>query len=178
MSLNGGQDDPPMRVGPPISVLVAGINGAVGILAALFRRTRTVRGESLSVSLLNSMIGLLSFQSANYCASGDLPPRTVNDHGIVAPYGLFETADSQVAIAPSNDAVYHKLLDALDLAHLRGHADFATNADRMTPRHAIKSLIEARTKEQTSEYWKQRLNESGVPCGTVLHMRAVLDRKS
>src|SRR3546814_2466112 len=78
-------------------------------------------------------------------------------HGIVAPYGLFETADSQVSIAPSNDAVYHKLLDALDLAHLRGHADFATNADRMTHRHAIKSLIEARTKEQTSEYWIQQI---------------------
>src|SRR3546814_11427269 len=62
MSLNGGQDDPPMRVGPPISDLVAGINGALGILAALLRRTRTGRGESLSVSLLNSMIGLLSFQ--------------------------------------------------------------------------------------------------------------------
>src|SRR3546814_13035570 len=45
----------------------------------------------------------------------------------------------------------------------------------MTHRHAIKSLIEARTKEQTSEYWIQRLNEYGVPCGPVLNMREVFD---
>src|SRR3546814_3805181 len=96
MSLNGAQDDPPMRVGPPISDLVAGINGALGILAALLRRTRTGRGVSMSVILLNSVIGLLSFQAANYLANGDLPPRNGTANGIVAPYGLYQTSDSQV----------------------------------------------------------------------------------
>src|SRR3546814_13895314 len=127
MSLNGGQDDPPMRVGPPISDLVAGINGALGILAALLRRTRTGRGESLRVSLLNSMPGLLSFQATTYFSSGDLPPRTGTDHGIMPPYGLFETADRTVAIAPRNAAVSHNLLDAHPLPPLRGPADVSPN---------------------------------------------------
>ncbi|WP_454695582.1 CaiB/BaiF CoA transferase family protein [Achromobacter aegrifaciens] len=175
MSLNGGEDDPPMRAGPPISDLVAGLNGALGVVAALLRRERTGRGDSISVSLLSSMIGLLSFQASNYFASGELPPRTGNDHGIVAPYGLFETADGQVAIAPSNDAMYEKLLDALELPELRAHPDFQANADRMLNRASIKAAIEARTRQMDSRYWIERLNQYGVPCGQVLNLQEVFD---
>ncbi|MGE8687625.1 MAG: CaiB/BaiF CoA transferase family protein [Achromobacter sp.] len=175
MSLNGGENDPPMRAGPPISDLVAGMNGALGVLAALLRRERTGRGDSISVSLMSSMIGLLSFQAANYFASGELPPRTGNDHGIVAPYGLFETADGQVAIAPSNDAMYEKFLEALELQSLRAHPDFQANADRMLNRESIKAAIEVRTRQESSRYWIERLNQYGVPCGQVLNLREVFD---
>jgi crotonobetainyl-CoA:carnitine CoA-transferase CaiB-like acyl-CoA transferase len=124
---------------------------------------------------MSSMIGLLSFQAANYFASGELPPRTGNDHGIVAPYGLFETADGQVAIAPSNDAMYEKFLDALELQSLRSHPDFQANADRMLNRESIKAAIEARTRQESSRYWIERLNRYGVPCGQVLNLRDVFD---
>ena len=175
MSLNGAESDPPMRAAPPISDLIAGMNGALGVMAALLRRERTGRGDSVSVSLLSSMIGLLSFHAANYFANGQLPARTGNDHGIVAPYGLFETADGQVAIAPSNDAMYEKFLDALELQELRTHPDFQANADRMLNRTSIKAIIEARTRQQSTDYWIERLNRYGVPCGQVKNLQEVFD---
>jgi len=175
MSLNGAESQPPMRAGPPISDLVAGMDGALGIVAALLRRERTGQGDSVSVSLLGSMIGLLSFQASNYFADGRLPARTGNDHGIASPYGLFETADGQVAIAPSNDVVYHKLLDALELSELRADPRFATNADRMRNRGAITEAIQTRTREHTSAHWIERLNRFGVPCGQVLNLQEVFE---
>lgn len=175
MSLNGAESQPPMRAGPPISDLVAGMNGALGIVAALLRRERTGQGDSVSVSLLGSMIGLLSFQASNYFADGRLPARTGNDHGIASPYGLFETADGQVAIAPSNDVVYHKLLDALELPELRTDPRFATNADRMRNRGAITEAIQTRTRQHTSAHWIERLNRFGVPCGQVLNLQEVFE---
>lgn len=173
MSLNGAEGDPPLRAAPPISDLIAGMNGALGVLAALLRRERTGRGDSISVSLLSGMIGLLSFHASNYFADGQLPDRTGNDHGIVAPYGLFETADGQVAIAPSNDGMYQKLLDALGLQALRDHPDFQTNADRMRNRTAIKAIVEDRTRQETSSFWIERLNTYGVPCGQVQNLQEV-----
>lgn len=175
MSLNGAENQPPMRAGPPISDLVAGMNGALGIVAALLRRERTGQGDSVSVSLLGSMIGLLSFQASNYFADGRLPARTGNDHGIASPYGLFETADGQVAIAPSNDVVYHKLLDALEVSELRADPRFATNADRMRNRAAITEAIQTRTRQHTSAHWIERLNRFGVPCGQVLNLQEVFE---
>src|SRR3546814_13718953 len=148
-----------MRAVPPISDLVAGLNGALGVVAALLRRERTGQGETLDVSLLGSMIGLLSFHASNYFASGELPTRTGNDHGIVAPYGLFETADGQVAIAPSNDAMYEKFIVALMLPELRGNPDFRTNADLMRHRVALKVLVERRTRATASDHRLARRNQ-------------------
>ncbi len=175
MSLNGGEHEPPMRAGPPISDLIAGMNGALGIVAALLRRERTGQGDSVNVSLLGSMIGLLSFQASNYFANGELPARTGNDHGIAAPYGLFETADGQVAIAPSNDVIYNKLLDALELPALRTDPLYQTNADRMQNRASITAAIQARTRLNTSAHWIERLNQFGVPCGQVLNLQEVFE---
>jgi crotonobetainyl-CoA:carnitine CoA-transferase CaiB-like acyl-CoA transferase len=175
MSVTGPADGPPMRAGPPISDLVAGAYAAMGVLAALVRRGRTGRGEELSTSLTDGMVSMLAFMASNYFANGQLPQRTGNDHGLVAPYGLFEASDGQVAIAPSNDAVYFKLLDALGIPGLREHPDFRTPADRFARRPAINERINEVTRTRPIVYWVEVLNAAGVPCGRVLDLSQVFD---
>src|SRR5437763_7411231 len=51
MALTGAADAPPLRAGPPIADLVAGISGALGICAALVKRGRTGAGENVGASL-------------------------------------------------------------------------------------------------------------------------------
>src|SRR5205823_10491858 len=68
MSVTGEPDGPPMRAGPPIADLVAGLYAALGVCAALVRRGRTGQGETVGASLNNSMIGVLGFLAANYLA--------------------------------------------------------------------------------------------------------------
>ena len=175
MSVNGAEGDPPMRAAPPITDLVAGAYAAMGVCAALVRRARTGHGEEVSTSLTDGMVSMLSFLATNYFATGKLPLRTGNDHALVAPYGLFEASDGEVAIAPSNDQVYDKLLDALDLSALRHHPDFATNRDRFARREAINERINAKTRERPIAHWLAVLNDAGVPCGRVLDIREVFD---
>ena len=110
MSVNGFEDGPPLRAGPPVSDLIAGAYAAMGILAALVRRARTGQGEEVATALTDSMTSMLAFMAANFFATGKQPLRTGNDHAIASPYGLFEASDGQVAIAPSNDSFYFKLL--------------------------------------------------------------------
>lgn len=175
MSLNGAEGTPPMRVAPPISDLVAGTQAALGVLAALVRRQRTGQGEEVTTALTDSMTSMLAFLATNYFATGRLPLRTGNDHALASPYGLFEAADGQVAIAPSNDSYYFKLLDALGLAHLRTHPDFLTNDSRFEHRAAINAEINARTKTRPVAHWIEALNRAGVPCGRVLDLHEVFD---
>ncbi len=175
MSVNGEADGPPMRAAPPISDLVAGSQAAMGILAALVRRGRTGRGEEVSTALTDSMTSMLAFLATNFFATGKQPLRTGNDHALASPYGLFEAADGQVAIAPSNDTFYFKLLDALGLAHLRDDADFATNETRYEHRAAINAEINARTRTRHVAHWIEVLNLAGIPCGRVLGLQEVFD---
>ena len=173
MSVTGAPDDEPVRAGPPISDLVAGLYGALGICAALVGRSRTGTGDTVGASLTNGLISFLSFLAANYFASGVAPGRTGNDHGIAAPYGLFRTSDGEVAIAPSTETVYRKLLDAIGAPELHSHPDFATNALRVKNRGAINQAIEARLRANTSAHWIAVLNAAGVPCGRVMNLAEV-----
>ena len=173
MSVNGGENEAPARAAPPMSDLLAGANAAMGICAALVRRERTGKGEEVAASLVDSMIANLAFLAAHYFATGEQPLRTGNDHALVAPYGLFDAKDGQVAIAPSNDFVYFKLLDALGLGNLRDHPDFRTNADRFERRTQINALVNAEIGKQTIEHWVEVLNAAGVPCGRVMSLAEV-----
>ena len=175
MSVNGFADGPPMRAAPPISDLVAGSYAAMGVLAALVRRARTGQGEEVATALTDGMTSLLAFLASNYFANGQLPHRTGNDHALASPYGLFEASDGQIAVAPSNDSFYFKLLAALDLMHLKDRPEFATNALRFEHRSAINAEINARTRWMPVAHWIDVINRAGVPCGRVLNVAEVFD---
>ena len=167
MSVTGAPGGAPMRAAPPISDLIAGLQGALGICAALVGRGRSGSGARVGASLTNAMVSFLSYLAADYLESGRLPARTGNDHPILAPYGLFRTADGEVAIAPANETIYRKFLDAIGAAELAERPEFATNALRVTNRRAINDAVEARLGAATTAHWIERLNAAGVPCGRV-----------
>jgi CoA:oxalate CoA-transferase len=177
MAVTGAADGPPLRAGPPIADLVAGLHGALGICAALVKRGRSgpgePAGETVGASLNNGLISLLAFLAANYLATGEAPARTGNDHAIVAPYGMFRTADGEVALAPSQEQSYQRLLDALALGELRADPRFATNDLRVRNRAAINAAIEARLVTETTAHWIDTLNAAGVPCGRVMGLAEV-----
>ncbi len=173
MSVNGPADQPPMRSGPPVSDLIAGLYAALGIVAGLLREGRTGAGGCASVSLTGGLISFLGFLATDYLATGLLPKRTGNDHPIGSPYGLFRTADGEIAIAPAGEAMYQRLLRALDAEALRERPEFATNALRAQNRAAINAEIEARTIRETSEHWISVLNGAGVPCSPVMNLEQV-----
>jgi crotonobetainyl-CoA:carnitine CoA-transferase CaiB-like acyl-CoA transferase len=173
MSCNGTLETGPIRAGAPISDLVAGLYAALGTVAALYRRVQTGCGEQVGVAMVDSLLSLGAFLTTNFFATGEVPLPTGNDHALVAPYGLFTAQDGEIAIAPSNDGVYAKLLAALDLEALREHADFRTNDLRVQHREAINALIHERIAQAPKAYWIQRLNAAGVPCGVVMNLAEV-----
>lgn len=168
MAVTGTADGSPMRAGPPIADLVAGLYGALGICAALVRRGRTGSGETVGASLNSGLMSLLAFLAANHLATGAEPARTGNDHAIVAPYGMFRTKDGEVALAPSQEQSYQRLLDALDAGALREDPRFRSNDLRVRNREAINAEIEQRLARGTTAEWIERLNAAGVPCGRVM----------
>jgi CoA:oxalate CoA-transferase len=173
MAVTGAPDGPPLRAGPPIADLVAGLYGAIGVCAALVRRGRTGAGDSVGSSLNSGLISLLGFLAANHFATGEEPTRTGNDHAIVAPYGMFRTRDGEVALAPSQERSYQRLLDAIAAPELRDDPRFRTNDLRVANRAAINAEIEARLATGTTAHWIERLNAAGVPCGRVMGLSEV-----
>jgi CoA:oxalate CoA-transferase len=173
MSLGGTPDGPPQRDPLPITDLVAGLYTAFGIVCALVKRDKTGQGDQVQTAMMDGIISLFAYMSANFLAGGNLPRRAGNDHPIVAPYGVFRASDGDVAIAPSNDAVYRKFLEALDLTVLENDQRFKTNELRMKNRSEINSIISKVINEKPKDYWIKLLNEKGVPCGLIQNLEEV-----
>jgi crotonobetainyl-CoA:carnitine CoA-transferase CaiB-like acyl-CoA transferase len=125
--------------------------------------------------MVDGLLSLGAFLNTNFLATGQLPIATGNDHALVAPYGLFMAQDGEIAIAPSNDGVYAKFLQVLDLTALLAHPDFRTNDLRVQHRTAINTLINARIAQAPKAHWIETLNAAGVPCGVVMNLADVAD---
>jgi crotonobetainyl-CoA:carnitine CoA-transferase CaiB-like acyl-CoA transferase len=86
---------------------------------------------------------------------------------------MFRTLDGEVALAPSQEQSYQRLLDALGAPELRYDPRFRTNDLRVANRAAMNAAIAARLAHDTTEHWITALNAAGVPCGRVMGLDEV-----
>jgi crotonobetainyl-CoA:carnitine CoA-transferase CaiB-like acyl-CoA transferase len=165
MSLTGSGPDDPQRVGVPIADLLAGMNGAYGVLAALYERERTGRGTVVRTSLLSSVVGVHAFQGTRATVAHEVPRAQGNHHPSIAPYGLFACRDGKVQISVGSEKLWRTFAGAFGLDPDR--PDLATNAERVRNRAALIQEIEAAFAGHGPEELLTRLGELGIPAGKV-----------
>jgi crotonobetainyl-CoA:carnitine CoA-transferase CaiB-like acyl-CoA transferase len=162
MSITGEPDGPPMKVGVAVVDLLAGLECAVGALAALVGRGRTA---SVQVSLVEAGIGALINVLGGHLATGQAPMRQGNAHANIAPYQAFAARDGHLVIACGNDRQFGRLLLALGLRDADGR--FATNPQRIAARDELSARIEAATKVRGRDELLSALRAADVPAGSV-----------
>ncbi|MFW6186830.1 MAG: CaiB/BaiF CoA transferase family protein, partial [Actinomycetota bacterium] len=165
MSLTGSGPDDPQRVGVPIADLLAGMNGAYGVLAALYERERTGRGKVVRTSLLSSVVGVHAFQGTRATVAHEVPEAQGNHHPSIAPYGLFSCRGGKVQISVGSEKLWHTFAEAFGLDTDR--PGFATNADRVRNRAAVIAAVEDAFAAYAPEELLNRLGEIGIPAGKV-----------
>jgi CoA:oxalate CoA-transferase len=173
MSVNGAADQEPLRSGQPITDLVAGLYGAFGIVSALRARDLNGRGQHVEASMLNGILSFMAYLASEHLLSGELPPRTGNDHPLVAPYGLYRASDGEVAVAPSNDVVLRRFLRTVGLEALLDDARFDSNDKRFARRDELNAMINEAMARDSQAAWIERLNAAGVPSGKVQNLAEV-----
>ncbi|GAB3785127.1 CaiB/BaiF CoA transferase family protein [Nocardioides ungokensis] len=171
MSITGTEK--PTKVGVPIADLLAGMNGAFGVLAALHERTTTGRGRVVRTSLLAGMIGVHAFQGTRWTVAGEVPGLAGDHHPAIAPYGLFETGTAPIQIACGSENLWRALCAALELD--AADPRFATNVLRVRHRDELVALLEAHFATDPAEHWLGLLADAGVPSGKVRTLDDVYD---
>src|SRR4029079_1104641 len=91
-------------VGVAMADVLAGLNGAVAILAALVARERGgPGGQRIDLSLLGSTLAPRVTQAQNGFVGGESPGRLGNAHPNIVPYETFDTADGTIAAAAGSE---------------------------------------------------------------------------
>ena len=92
MGVNGFPDAPPVRPGATIGDTGTGMLCAMGILAALYQRMATGRGQHIQIAMRDAMLNYCRTPMSRQAARNDLLPRGGNGVVGTAPGGLYKCA--------------------------------------------------------------------------------------
>lgn len=173
MSLTGTAESGPTRAGIAIGDLLGGMFAAQGIQLALLEREKSGRGQIVHTSLLEAMIGVLSWGAGMFFDSGRAPGPAGQHHPLSSPYGRFRARDGYLNIAAGNEAMWRKLARELGHAEWVDDERFKDTPGRVRRRDELTALIESVLANGDVADWVARLNAAGVPTGPVLDLQQV-----
>ncbi|WP_051439629.1 CaiB/BaiF CoA transferase family protein [Bordetella petrii] len=174
MSVNGDAQGEATRVGLPVVDMVTGLNAAVAVLLALNERMRSGLGQFLDITLYDCAVSLLHPHAANYFYSGKVPGRTGNAHPNIAPYETLPTRSGPIFLAVGNNRQFAALARVLGAPALPDDPRFATNAERLQHRDALREALAELLAAHDAATLAEQLLRAGVPAAAVQNVEDVL----
>lgn len=163
--LSGNADEGPMPMGLAVVDLTASSHLVQGILAALVRRGVTGEGGRVDVSLMESVLDLQFEVITTHLNDGGKSPERSgvnNAHAYVsAPYGIYQTSDSYLALAMGSVLTLGKLLNCEPLAVFE-HPD-----TWFEKRDEIKAILRDHLAEGSTQHWLDILEPADIWCAPV-----------
>ncbi|RMF60133.1 MAG: CoA transferase [Calditrichaeota bacterium] len=167
MAVTGEPDHGPIRFPTPIADLTAGIYTAFAIVAALFAREKTGKGQCIDSALLDAQVSWLANIASNYLATGEPIRKLGNAHPSIVPYQPFPTADDWIMVGAGSESLWERLLDTLGLPELKDDPRFRDNAARLKHRDELIPILEKAFRKAPAREWIQKLEEKGIPVGPI-----------
>lgn len=166
MSITGEADGPPLR--HPLSLVdtMTSIHATAAILAALYARRDTGRGQHIDLALFDVAIAALGNAGLYYLCSGELPKRSGNAHITGVPVNVFQTKTGPFYMAVGNNRLFGRLCrEVLNRPELAEDERFATPGARNRNRQALYAILDEIFLSDTRESWMVRMR--ALPAGAV-----------
>ena len=166
MSYTGEPGRMPVRMGAPMGDLSGGLFAAHGILAALFQRERTGKGQKIDISLLDCQTSLLTYRAQFYFVGKEIAQAVGSGHVSAHPIGAFRTKTFDVVIDANTENIFAELCRAIGAPDLCLHPKFNSRKNRLQNKDELYALLEKTFREKTGEEWMGIL-ESRVPIAPI-----------
>jgi len=175
MSVTGADDGPPFKIGASIADIVAGMYAVQAILAALYQRQQSGKGQKIDIALLDSMVSTLTYQAGIYFATGRTPQRMGNRHPSIAPYETFEASDGFFTLGVTNDPQWHRFCEAVELQDLENDPRYVGVRQRVRNADTLRARLVDLFRRRTVTHWLEILRRAGIPCGEVRTVAQALE---
>lgn len=194
MSTTGYEGGPPTSTGAQIGDSGTGVHALAAILAALYQRVSTGRGQRVEVAMQDAVLNLcrVKVRDQQRLQRGPLPeypikffgdavPRTGNASGGGQPGGALKCKPGG-----PNDYIYVIIQPQVwpALAKLIGRSELIDDPEYATPEARLDKLdqVFAMIQEWTQQYTKfqamELLNDIDVPCGPILDIKEMIEDKA
>jgi crotonobetainyl-CoA:carnitine CoA-transferase CaiB-like acyl-CoA transferase len=162
-----GPPGSPSKTGVAIVDVVTALYGTVAVLAALYARRDSGRGQRVTVNLMHASLALLANQTTGWLASGEVPRALGNVHPSIEPFATYRAGDGDLMLLAGNDAQFARLAETIGAPGLAGDPRFRHNGDRVANRDELRALLEERLSARSRAEWRDLLLAAGVPAGPV-----------
>ncbi len=167
MDLTGEAGAPPQKVGTPAADLLTGMDAAMAVAAALYRRRADGKGCAIDISMVESMTRFMAPRLMSYLGSGELPRRSGARDSVIAVYQAFDTADEPLTLGLGNDGIWRRFWSAVGEPEYGADARFRSNKDRRAARSEIVEHIQALLRRRPRAQWLALFAEHRIPAGPI-----------
>jgi len=174
MGVNGFPDAPPIRPGASVGDTGTGMLCAMGILAALYQRIATGRGQHIQIAMRDAMLNYCRTPMSRQAARNDLLPRGGNGVIGTAPGGLYQCAPGglndwcYIFASRGNEEHWRRLVRAIGREDLLDDPRMADGATRAKNQKAVDAAITEWTSKRPKREVMEVIAGAGVPCGAVM----------
>jgi crotonobetainyl-CoA:carnitine CoA-transferase CaiB-like acyl-CoA transferase len=166
MSITGSDPEHPVRAGIPIGDLGGGMFGVMGVLAALYEREKSGKGQHVDISMLDCQVSLLNYMATMHFLSGEDPYPIGNSHFVHVPYNTYRCQDGFIVIAVITDNFWQNLKQVVNCAAFDDPA-LDEQPGRWADREMINATLSDVLKERSCSHWLTLLEAQRIPCAPV-----------
>ncbi len=164
MSITGPEGGPPVRIGTSVGDIVAGHQGAIGILAALHHRIRSGKGQYIDIAMVDGLVYILENAVVRYSVDREIPKPLGTAHPSVTPFQAFKSKDGKWIVIPiGNDILWKRFCETLGKPELIDNERYKSNELRTENRQRLLQILEGEMKKRTLADWLQALEAAGLP---------------
>jgi crotonobetainyl-CoA:carnitine CoA-transferase CaiB-like acyl-CoA transferase len=185
MMMGGAADDPPQKVGFPVIDVAVGMLGAMSVMGALHRRSRTAEGQTIDASMVQAAL-MLMYPHATSFLTHRIEPQRVGNRGYTGSptADTYRCRDGWLATAANTPVQFRKLTEILGLQHLCDDEEAldlqafnATNGGFVVARNMpyLQQCFHAAFAQQSASEMEDLLNAAGVPAARVRRLGEFLD---
>ena len=184
MSTTGLEESVPLCTGAQIGDSGSGIHTVAAILAALYHRTHSGRGQRVEVAMQDSVLNLVRVKMRDHQrlqhgplseypnkTFGSAVPRSGNASGGGHPGTALKCkpgGPNDYIYVVFQPQIWEPLLKTMGRDDLIGDERYSTPAARLERLDEVYSLVEEWTAQYTKFEVTERLNALDVPCGPVM----------
>lgn len=171
-----GPPGQPLRAGASVIDVQGGMFGALGIIAALYQRKETGRGQQVVASLFESTVFLVGQHMAQHAVTGKAAAPMPARVSAWAIYQVFETGDDdQVFVGVVSDKQWKLLCDSFGLDELAADETLATNNDRVAHKERLLPIIKDTFRQYTKRELMDKLEKTGLPFAPITRPEELFD---
>jgi len=177
----GRANGPPVPVGAGMADQLGSYNMVIGILAAIYYRDQSGKGQEIEVDLLSCLLQheLQEFVAVlNLNQEFERAESGIGHPGTAAPFGVFKTKDGYLSIAIATLELLAEVLEDETISSKYkddGPKGAFGSEIQFTKRDEIFDHVEIRTKNYTTQYLLDTLLEKGAWVAPVYTHKQVLD---